>query len=177
MVYARLRFAYVHSLQRFPVTTTAVASGFLGFLGDALAQAVERKRQNEKQAAESQLLLDRSRSFAFTVYAMAWGAFGLRPWLTLLSKYFPGTGVQQVITKVAIHQTLWNPFVYLPTFYATNGILRDCTPEEVLEKARREYWDALFYIWKVWLACQLSDHDTDVIWNLYIRASSASGYR
>ncbi|CAE7231334.1 MPV17 [Symbiodinium natans] len=116
---AHLLRLYEHALSRAPATITGVVAGSLGFLGDALAQQVERRRATSLASG-----FDKKRSFAFTLYAIGWGAFGLRPWLILLNRRFPGSAPSDICKKVAVQQFVWNPIVYLPSFYVLNGTFR-----------------------------------------------------
>ncbi|CAJ1326930.1 unnamed protein product [Effrenium voratum] len=91
------------------------------------------------------------RSSAFTLYSLLWGACGLRPWLTLLNQRFPGNSVKAICQKVAMQQFVWNPIIYLPTFYGFNGLYRGQDIDALLAKVRGEYADCLLYVWKVWI--------------------------
>eukprot|EP00434_Breviolum_minutum_P021310 symbB.v1.2.018802.t1/scaffold1452.1/size117917/1 len=130
---------------RAPISTTGAVAAVLGFGGDALAQHVERKDSCHSTSFDVQ------RSSAFTIYSLCWGAFGLRPWFHFLSQRFPGNSVQAICQKVAMQQFVWNPTVYLPTFYCFNGLYRGQDLESLLAKVRSEYFNCLVYIWKVWI--------------------------
>eukprot|EP00439_Symbiodinium_sp_Y106_P083380 s548_g23.t1 len=140
---------YEHALSRAPTAITGVVAGSLGFVGDAVAQEVEHRR-----AVGS--AFDGQRSFAFTLYAIGWGAFGLRPWLNFLNRRFPGSAPSEICKKVAAQQFVWNPTVYLPSFYAFNGLLRGQDVDALIVKIRQEYVTCLVYIWKVWIPLSFS---------------------
>eukprot|EP00438_Fugacium_kawagutii_P001224 Skav223420 [mRNA] locus=scaffold350:373653:375470:+ [translate_table: standard] len=167
---AQLLGHYERALTRAPVLTTGAVAGVLmpqgwqvysvlihclprmvshcdrlGFVGDALAQRFE------KRGGHHSVFFDVQRSSAFTLYSLCWGAFGLRPWLHMLNQKFPGSSLQAVCQKVAMQQLVWNPTIYLPTFYAFNGLYRGQDFESLIAKVRNEYFNCLLYIWKVWM--------------------------
>ncbi|CAK9103698.1 PXMP2/4 family protein 1 [Durusdinium trenchii] len=119
---------------------------WLGLLGDALAQHVEKKSLGSLTEH-----FDLERSSAFTIYSCCWGAFGLRPWLNFLNRNFPGSSWQAICQKVVMQQLAWNPTVYLPTFYGFNGLYRGQDVDALIAKVRSEYVSCLLYIWKVWI--------------------------
>ena len=56
-----------------------------------------------------------------------------------------------------VNQLVWNPFVWLPVFYMWTGFAYWRTLDEIIIKARREYWTSLKATWIVFTPVNLAN--------------------
>jgi protein Mpv17 len=131
---------YKRLLQDRPVLTKAATGASLGLVGDAAAQKLEGRET-----------LDYRRLAAFTVFGAGWTGLYNHWWYGTLAKWYPGTGVPSILSKLAWNHAVSNPFAYLPTFYLSMGVMLGLSCDEVVAKAKAEYWPTMVRFWTVWL--------------------------
>ena len=141
----RLLAAYDGLLTRHRLATTSISGAILSGAGDAVVQ---------QSAAASGTAVDVDRLVAFTTF----GALLTGPinwvWLSKLERAVghiaPGGGVRAVVAKVVLQSIIMQPFIYLPSFYATNALVRKWSVSETVEHVRGAYLPTLSKVWLFW---------------------------
>ena len=116
----KLRIRYESALATQPVLTKGATGFALALVGDATAQAIQSR-------AERDASVDLRRSYAFSVHQMLWTAVGLHPIITFFNRIAPGSSLRAIATKTVLQVGFMDPFLYLPSVYLGNGLLRGDT--------------------------------------------------
>ena len=138
----RLLSAYDGLLTRHRLPTSTVSGAALSYAGDAVVQQASPEPH------------DAGRSIAFTIFGgVLTGPINFI-WLDALEKAVrrlaPAGGVQALAAKVMVQSVFFQPFVYLPSFYLTNTLVRGWCASDALEHVRAEYTNTLVRLWVVW---------------------------
>jgi hypothetical protein len=147
-------------LSRQPFRTSTLTGAILGWAGDALTQ----RRQLLEQATEHLQSLDVQpevpqqfdirRSLAFTVFSAYMSGPVNYVWLVQLHRAVayvaPNGGARALACKMALQASILQPLIFLPSYFAFNGIVRGWSRQDTLDRARREYWPTLQYVWAFW---------------------------
>jgi hypothetical protein len=156
-------------LSRQPFRTSTITGAILGWAGDALTQ----RRQLLEQAAEHcqtnlqrpEPAEDRSsdavpaqfdirRSLVFAVFSAYMSGPVNYVWLVQLHRAVayvaPNGGARALVAKMALQASILQPLIFLPSYFAFNGVVRGWSRQDTLERARREYWPTLQYVWAFW---------------------------
>lgn len=163
---------YDGMLSRKPFRTSTITGAILGWAGDALTQ----RRQMLEQAAEHRQSMvqhpkpaedrpidvqpampehfDVRRSLVFTVFSAYMSGPVNYVWLVQLHRAVayvaPNGGARALVAKMALQASFLQPLIFLPSYFAFNGVVRGWSRQETLERARREYWPTLQYVWVFW---------------------------
>ncbi|KAK4533572.1 hypothetical protein CCYA_CCYA18G4454 [Cyanidiococcus yangmingshanensis] len=136
--FAGLWALYLEYLAKRPLLTKMCTS-LVGFgLGDVLAQ-----RFLDKQKLDGKRLF-RMMSFGFLIH----GSTG-HYWYQFLDQMIKGTGVRQVVSKVALDQLLWAP-VFTAIFLGYTSLLSGATTEETMKKIKADTFTGVRASWSVW---------------------------
>lgn len=151
---------YDRLLVSHPFRTSVVTGAILGWAGDALTQhrqmmeqEAENKQMGDIEPAQP-ITFDVRRSLAF----MAFSAYMSGPvnyvWLVqlqrMVSRLAPTGGIRALATKMMLQATILQPLIFLPSFFTFNGIVRGWSFQHTIERARKEYWSTLRYVWAFW---------------------------
>lgn len=134
--------AYDGLLARHRLPTTTVSGAVLSGAGDALVQRASTEP------------LDEARLAAFTAFGgVLTGPINWK-WLALLDRLVisvaPGGGGRGLAAKVLIQSFVFQPFVYLPTFFTANALVRRWDFASAYEHARATYAGTLGRLWLFW---------------------------
>lgn len=156
--------AYEAILARRPIALKSLVSGTSGCLGDIAAQYGEHLQGQPADGATvrstvtAPFAVDRQRNAAITSLATVWNGPLMHTHFNNLERWFPHrVGLRSVISKVMVNQLVMNPFVYLPLFYTWTGFAYWRTVDEILVKARREYWTSLKATWLIFTPFNLAN--------------------
>lgn len=64
---------------------------------------------------------------------------------------YPGTSFRSTAKKIVWNHGFSNPFLYLPTFFVSQGVLLGLDHERTVQKMREEYWPSLAKCWAIWI--------------------------
>lgn len=144
--FSRLASSYSHALISRPLATKTGTGVVLSGAGDLAAQLIPDEHGNRRA-------IDWRRLAAFTVFGAAWTGPFNHYWLRFLHQRFPPSGglIKAVGAKLVIQHALLNPFIYLPWFYVSTGVILGQSKEAIINKVEREYTDTLLYLWTVWV--------------------------
>ena len=162
---ARLAAKYEASLRSRPLLTKAATGLTLSSTGDLLAQYAEAHNAGEA-------FLDRynpRRTAVFGGFGSLWTGPVNHFYLPRLIAMFPdpsktavaGAAVSRAASwaatakRVAFQQLVFNPFVFMPTFFTVYGVGMGLTLAELETKFRREYANAMVECWRVWVPTTL----------------------
>jgi protein Mpv17 len=159
---------YETLLARRPIALKTLLSGTCACLGDTAAQYGEYLRGQHcpappaaspsHGALAAPFAVDRQRTGAFTSLAAFWNGPLLHVHFNNLERWFPQRiGLRSVVSKTMVNQIVWNPFVWLPVFYMWTGFAYWRTLDEIITKARREYWTSLKATWIVFTPVNLAN--------------------
>lgn len=129
-------------LQRHRLITSTVSGAVLSFAGDQVIQ---------RSSAEP---YDADRAAAFTIFGgVLTGPINYN-WLDALERAVrrlaPAGGAPALAAKVTLQSVFFQPFVYLPTFFGTNAVVRGWSVGEVLAHSKAEFSGTLVRLWIVW---------------------------
>ena len=131
--------SYEAALASNPLATKCATGGLLAFLGDAIAQSVQEGDFDGRRLA------------AFSIFGVGWTGFVNHYWFGYLATVIPGTTPTAVVGKVVVQHLFYNPILYLPTFYAFNGVFTGLSKDAIVSKAKNEYWPTLTKLWTIWV--------------------------
>ena len=130
---------YLEKLARYPLLTKMCTS-LVGFgLGDVLAQ-----RFLDKNLQLDTKRLFRMMSFGFLIH----GSTG-HYWYQALDRYIRGTGVKEVVSKVALDQLLWAP-VFTAIFLGYTSLTSGATWDAAKSKIKADTFTGVRASWSVW---------------------------
>jgi protein Mpv17 len=125
------------------VVTKVVTATVLAGCGDCLAQ----KRDGQQ--------LDGKRLAAFSTFGGAYTGLFNHWWFNWLGSTFPGASFKAVAQKTLLQQGGLNPFVYLPLFFCTQGLLLGHDWECTMTRIQNDYTTTLKTVWCVWVPASL----------------------
>jgi protein Mpv17 len=135
---AALWALYLQNLAKRPLLTKMFTS-LVGFgLGDVLAQHFLDKQKLDKKR------LFRMMSFGFLIH----GSTG-HYWYQFLDQMIKGTGVREVVSKVALDQLLWAP-IFTAIFLGYTSLLSGASTEETVKKIKADTFTGVRASWSVW---------------------------
>ena len=82
---------------------------------------------------------------------MGWTGLFNHYWFGWLATVIPGASISAVVGKTIVQHGFCNPVLYLPLFYAFNGVATGLSQEQIVEKAQLEYWPTLTKLWTIWV--------------------------
>ncbi|AOA62496.1 Protein required for ethanol metabolism [Komagataella phaffii CBS 7435] len=176
---------YNNFLQRNPIITNGLTTGFLFGTGDVLAQTLYSDGVSN---------FDYKRTLRAVVYGgIIFAPIGDR-WYKLLNgirmpvRLFKSEKSQKVsdtIARVAVDQLVWAP-VGIPLYYSCMAMMEGLTIQQWKQKLDEKYMDTLFANWKVWPLFQLANfyvfpvqhrllavNVISIIWNCYLSAKNS----
>jgi len=119
--------------------------GVLVGAGDVIAQqAVEKKGKSH----------DVMRTAKMTVMGLCVLGPGLRTWYLILDRVVKGAGTSAAVKKMLMDQTLWAPS-FLAMFFCLVGAMNGKEVEEIKDKFRSDYIDAMKINYMIWPAVQI----------------------
>ena len=134
--------AYNSLLSRHRLATSTVSGAVLGGAGDVAVQLAKGDEYNY------------DRTWAFTAFGGVITGPVNYVWLevleTIVARVAPAGGARAVLAKVLLQSSVLQPFIYLPTFYSVNTLVRGWTLSEAMEHVQAEYAATLCRIWVFW---------------------------
>eukprot|EP00761_Pharyngomonas_kirbyi_P008674 gb/GECH01008686.1/.p1 GENE.gb/GECH01008686.1/~~gb/GECH01008686.1/.p1 ORF type:complete len:241 (+),score=49.47 gb/GECH01008686.1/:1-723(+) len=116
---------YEVALDRRPLITKSILSGFLFFSGDVIAQGVERRFLDKPPKSPTWMGIEWDRAAQLTVFGVLLNGPALHWWYRFLDRRFgAGTGWKNVFKKVAADQFGFAPVFYVG-FLGTMPLLQD----------------------------------------------------
>eukprot|EP01130_Rhizamoeba_saxonica_P017006 TRINITY_DN8030_c0_g1_i1.p1 TRINITY_DN8030_c0_g1~~TRINITY_DN8030_c0_g1_i1.p1 ORF type:complete len:162 (+),score=19.56 TRINITY_DN8030_c0_g1_i1:84-569(+) len=101
--------------------------------------------------------IDKRRNMVFTLFGLFYlGGFQYMLYCNWIPRMFPGNTRFDLFKKVVVDQFLHHPFVYFPTFYYLNELIRGGDISSAMENYRNEGKESLFACWKIWLPAQVT---------------------
>ena len=151
----RFSLAYDHLLTRHRLFTTFVTGCVLGGLGDAAAQAGQSLSSANDYVAESVAgsdSYDLERGAAFTVFGGVLAGPMNYLWLQrlerLTERLTPRLGhLRTLVVKFCSHTLVFQPLIYLPTFYTVTALVRKWSPDDFVRHVREGFTSTLTRIW------------------------------
>ncbi|XP_065333291.1 protein Mpv17-like [Cloeon dipterum] len=141
--------AYRKILEKHPIVTQAVQTGFLMGAGDVIAQVTLDKK--------TLLAIDVRRTGTFTAIGFFYLGPSLRLWYGTLQSLF-GTGGQPKVAlkKVVLDQVLFAPAV-LASILTIVPLANGQSLNEAKEKLGKEYWPVLKANYQIWPWVQIAN--------------------
>ena len=138
----RLLSAYDGLLTRHRLLTSTVSGAAMSYGGDAVVQSSSPEPH------------DVGRAVAFTIFGGVLTGPINYIWLDALEKAVrrlaPAGGLHALAAKVTIQSVFFQPLVYLPCFFVTNGLVRGWCASDAYEHVRAEYGATLVRLWALW---------------------------
>jgi len=120
-------------------TTTGFCTALAG---DVFTQSLTKK---EKE-------FDKKRLAAFSSFGALWTGPVNHFWLGLMERCFPqGGGMRMLVPKLALQHAFWNPFVYLPVFFAFNGALRGKDWNAIVNDGEDKFFQTYMSLLAFWV--------------------------
>jgi protein Mpv17 len=133
---------YQATLEVHPLSVTMGTTAVMNGLGDAIAQALERKLRYDTRR---------------TLLLVLWGMFVYAPialiWYSVLERAFPGFGAADVAAKVVLDQTIWASGC-ISALFVFSSLTRGESANAARAKLERDLWPTLRVNWLVWPAVQ-----------------------
>ncbi|XP_078503304.1 mitochondrial inner membrane protein Mpv17 isoform X2 [Lissotriton helveticus] len=140
--------AYQKLLSRHPWKTQTATAGTLMGVGDVISQQVVEKKGLKEH--------DTTR----TIKMMSIGFFFVGPvlgkWYKSLDRMVPGSGKTVAVKKMLLDQVVLCP-VFLGCFLTIAGVLNGLSKEQICDKLKRDYTDALMTNYYIWPAVQMAN--------------------
>jgi len=145
---------YNKKLVDYPTLTQGFIAGSLFACGDVICQMIERSNQerktleNKKEDSIDWLRVGRMCTVGFVVVGPA-----CHYWYKFLDKRMQSTTVAQALKKTLVDETLFGP-VYLASFFVSISILEGMTPQQIVQKIKKEFWPTFIMDMVVWPPAQ-----------------------
>jgi len=150
--FASLAFeAYRESLSRQPRLTNAVVSLFIASNADITAQLMEYMKGNGMQSFQ----WDFNRTRALCMTSASYNGMILTSWFMLLSWKFPRPDIRSALCKLALSQTILQPFVYVPFFFLAHGFFLGQPLHQNWAELCSNYFAILFRLWTLFMPSRL----------------------
>ena len=163
---------YLRMLERHPLVTQAIATGFLAGTGDVLAQQVIERRGRQHDVV---------RTARFFTFGVTFIGPALRGWYVTLDKLVKLQNPALAAgAKMALDQFAFTP-VFLGGFFTGLGLLEGKSMARIKRQLDNEYFNVLLNNWKVWPAVQICNfylvplqhrvivvNTVSVAWNTYL---------
>lgn len=173
---------YRRQLTLRPRVTNGVVSGTLSFTADVIAQNVEHHGQARP------LPFDIRRTCALALTSSLYSCFVLTNWILMIAWIIPGTSLKPSMVKLAITQTILQPFGYVPFFLIVHGLFTMESPAEILAAFQNDYFTFLMRLWSVFMPTRLMmflliplkyqvlwDTSVSFLWNIGLSISHMGG--
>lgn len=141
---------YKQQLKERPRITNAIVSMLISSTADMVAQAFERGTAHGLSFS-----VDVRRTCALAATAFTYNGFILTSWLIMLNTALPGAGMGCVLKKLALTQTLLQPFVYVPFFFVFHGLLIGQTLQDIFTRFTSDYFSLLLRLWSLFMPTRL----------------------
>jgi protein Mpv17 len=129
---------YTAALSRRPILTKVFTAGTLMFIGDFLAQKLDKKP------------FDLKRDAVLTTYASAMTPI-VHYWYNFVEKSFPGGSMRNAFKKVACDQLLFAP-IGMGLFLTVTTLMEGKSFEEAKQKLKKDYVRGMKANYTVWPA-------------------------
>lgn len=140
--------AYQKLLSRHPWKTQLATAGTLMGVGDVISQQVVEKKGLKEH--------DTTR----TIKMMSIGFFFVGPvlgkWYKSLDRLVPGSSKTVAVKKMLLDQVVLCP-IFLGCFLTIAGVLNGLSKEQICDKLKRDYTDALITNYYIWPAVQIAN--------------------
>mmetsp|Transcript_38063 Transcript_38063/g.89083 ORF Transcript_38063/g.89083 Transcript_38063/m.89083 type:complete len:199 (-) Transcript_38063:264-860(-) len=147
----KLASEYDRALTQRPTLANFVTAGFLAFVGDASCQLLVEQQKYDSRRAFSMIAFSSCYQGAvcFHIYTHLYNC------LVPESRWWGRTQLRSGLSKSLLDNFVHVPFLYIPTFYASVGILQGQDFREVGETLRSEMVSTVISCWVLWVPLQL----------------------
>jgi len=142
---------YRDSLNARPRCTNAVVSMMIAFTADISAQSMEFVRGNGLHS----FVWDSERTRALCLTSALYNGLILTNWFMFMSILFPRPDLKAAFGKLALTQSLLQPFVYVPFFFLVHGLLLGQRLHQIGTELTTNYFALLFRLWTLFMPSRL----------------------
>jgi protein Mpv17 len=133
---------YAHQLVVKPMATQMCTAGSLFGAGDIICQTIERAQERRTQKDDQEKYVLQRLDWLRVLRMATVGAVVVGPachyWYQFLDKYIPSKQPLQVAKKILVDEFIFGP-VYLGAFFVSISTLEGMTPQQTIEKIKKEY--------------------------------------
>lgn len=147
----RIFAIYRESLNARPRLTNAVVSMTIALTADISAQSMEFVRGNGLHS----FVWDFERTRALCLTSALYNGLILTNWFMFLSWLFPRADLKAAFAKLALSQSLLQPFVYVPFFFLVHGLLLGQRLHQIGTELTTNYFALLFRLWTLFMPSRL----------------------
>ena len=147
---------YNHQLERNPLVTKCVTSGFIAGIGDILCQKIVMRNSENDEDDDRGNGLDYARTCRFGFLGTFLIGGVLHYWYSVLNTVIVGNSAMAVLKRTCCDQLLMAP-IFIATFMTSLSALengRDTDLREIKEKLNNDWWDIIKTNWAVWVPAQ-----------------------